>query len=64
MENKRISKSNDIKNVKISDGSIKTIKIFIKKNGKYNLKEPIYIYENGKVTLTTPNYIDEAKSKL
>ena len=37
-------------------------KIFIKKNGKYNLKEPIYIYENGKVTLTTPNYIDEAKS--
>ena len=58
----RSSKKDDIQNVKISDGAIKTIKIFIKKNGKYNLKEPIYIYENGKVTLTTPNYIDEAKS--
>lgn len=58
----RSSKKDDIQNVKISDGAIKTIKIFIKENGKYNLKEPIYIYENGKVTLTTPNYIDEAKS--
>ena len=58
----RSSKKDDIQNVKISDGAIKTIKIFIKKNGKYNLKEPIYIYENGSVTLTTPNYIDEAKS--
>ena len=58
----RSSKKDDIQNVKISDGAIKTIKIFIKKNGKYNLKEPIYIYENGKVTLTTQNYIDEAKS--
>lgn len=58
----RSSKKDDIQNVKISDGAIKTIKIFIKKNGKYNLKEPIYIYENGKVTLTTPNYIDEEKS--
>ena len=58
----RSSKKDDIQNVKISDGAIKNIKIFIKENGKYNLKEPIYIYENGKVTLTTPNYIDEAKS--
>ena len=58
----RSSKKDDIQNVKISDGAIKTIKIFIKENGKYNLKEPIYIYENGKVTLTTPNYIDEEKS--
>ena len=58
----RSSKKDDIQNVKISDGAIKTIKIFIKENGKYNLKEPIYIYENGSVTLTTPNYIDEAKS--
>ena len=58
----RSSKKDDIQNVKISDGAIKTIKIFIKENGKYNLKEPIYIYENGSVTLTTPNYIDEEKS--
>ena len=58
----RSSKKDDIQNVKISDGAIKTIKIFIKENGKYNLNKPIYTYENGSVTLTTPNYIDEEKS--
>lgn len=58
----RSSKNDDIQNVKISDGAIKTIKIFIKENGKYNLNKPIYTYENGSVTLTTPNYIDEEKS--
>lgn len=58
----RIAKERDIQKIKISDSNIKTIKIFVKENGKYDQTKPIYVYEDGKILKTTANYIDEKNS--
>ena len=58
----RSTKGKDTQKIKISDSNIKTIKIFVKKNGKYDQTKPIYIYEDGKLLKTTANYIDEKNS--
>ena len=58
----RSTKGKDTQKIKISDSNIKTIKIFVKENGKYDQKKPIYIYEDGKILKTTANYIDEKNS--
>ena len=54
--------SKDIQKIKISDGAIKSIKIFVKGSKGYDLTKPIYKYENGQVKNTTAKYIDESKS--
>ena len=54
--------SKDIQKIKISDGAIKSIKIFVKGSKGYDLTKPIYKYENGQVKNTTAKYIDENKS--
>ena len=58
----RSTKGKDTQKIKISDSNIKTIKIFVKENGKYDQTKPIYIYEEGKILKTTANYIDEKNS--
>ena len=54
--------SKDIQKIKISDGAIKSVKIFVKGSKGYDLTKPIYKYENGQVKKTTAKYIDESKS--
>ena len=64
-ESPRVEKSTGEKNmqkIKISDGAIKSIKIFVKGSNGYDLTKPIYKYENGQVKETTAKYIDESKS--
>ena len=64
-ESPRVVKSTGEKNIqkiKISDGAIKSVKIFVKGSKGYDLTKPIYKYENGQVKKTTAKYIDESKS--
>ena len=64
-ESPRVEKSTGEKNmqkIKISDGAIKSIKIFVKGSNGYDLTKPIYKYENGQVKETTAQYIDESNS--
>ena len=64
-ESPRVVKSTGekyIQKIKISDGAIKSVKIFVKGSKGYDLTKPIYKYENGQVKKTTAKYIDESKS--
>lgn len=54
--------TNELKKIKISDGAIKSINIYVKENGKYDKNKPIYTYENGTTKKTTSKYIDETNS--